>query len=155
MPPGAWTNWPGNVSADPAGVVHPRDEAEVSEIVAAASARGQRVRVVGAGHSFMPLCATDGILLCLDRMAGLVRADRERGRAVVRPGSSIGSLGDPLWDEGLCLHNQGDIDTQHITGAISTSTHGSGLALPSFSAAARAFRPACSPPCRRRWVCWA
>ncbi len=140
MAPGAWTNWPGNVSADPAEIVHPRDEAEVSEIVAAAAARGQGVRVVGAGHSFMPLCATDGILLCLDRMAGLVRADRERCRAVVRPGSSIGSLGDPLWDGGLCLHNQGDIDTQHIAGAISTSTHGSGTGLQSFSGTARGFR---------------
>lgn len=140
MAPGAWTNWPGNVSADPAEIIHPRDEAEVSEIVAAAAARGQGVRVVGAGHSFMPLCATDGILLCPDRMAGLVRADRERCRAVVRPGSSIGSLGDPLWDGGLCLHNQGDIDTQHITGAISTSTHGSGTRLQSFSGTARGFR---------------
>jgi FAD/FMN-containing dehydrogenase len=140
MAPGAWTNWPGNVSADPAEIIHPRDEPEVCEIVAGASARGQGVRVVGAGHSFMPLCATDGILLCLDRMAGLVRADPGRHRAVVRPGSTIGSLGDPLWAAGLCLHNQGDIDTQHITGAISTATHGSGLALPSFSATARAFR---------------
>jgi FAD/FMN-containing dehydrogenase len=53
MAPAAWTNWPGNVSANPAEIVHPQDEAEVSEIVAAATARGRGVRVVGAGHSFM------------------------------------------------------------------------------------------------------
>jgi len=140
MGPGTWTNWPGNISADPAEIVHPRDEAEVSEIVASATDRGLSVRVVGAGHSFMPLCATDGVLLCLEEMAGGIDADPVRRRAVVGPGSSIGSLGDPLWDAGLCLHNQGDIDTQHIAGAISTSTHGSGIREQSFSGSAMRFQ---------------
>jgi FAD-linked oxidoreductase len=137
---GAWTNWPGNVSADPVEIVHPRSEAEVGEIVAAAGRRGLAVRVVGAGHSFMPLCATDGVLLCLDRMTGLIATDPGRGRAFVGPGSTIGSLGDPLWDAGWCLRNQGDIDTQHIAGAVSTSTHGSGIWQQSFSGTARGFR---------------
>jgi FAD-linked oxidoreductase len=140
MAPATWTNWPGNVTANPAEIVHPQDEAEVSEIVAAATARGRGVRVVGAGHSFMPLCATNGVLLCLDKMAGVIDADPVHGWAVAGPGSSIGSLGDPLWDAGLCLHNQGDIDTQHIAGAISTSTHGSGLREQSFSGVARRLR---------------
>jgi FAD-linked oxidoreductase len=140
MATATWTNWPGNVTANPAEIVHPQDEAEVSEIVAAATARGRGVRVVGAGHSFMPLCATDGILLCLDKMAGIIDADPVPGRAVVGPGSSIGSLGDPLWDAGLCLYNQGDIDTQHVAGAISTSTHGSGVREQSFSGIARRLR---------------
>jgi FAD/FMN-containing dehydrogenase len=41
---------------------------------------------------------------------------------------------------GLCLKNQGDIDSQHIAGAMSTATHGSGIRQQCFSATARRFR---------------
>ena len=56
------------------------------------------------------------------------------------PGTTVGEFGDPLWAAGLALANQGDIDTQAIAGAIATGTHGSGNALPSFSASLRACR---------------
>jgi FAD/FMN-containing dehydrogenase len=39
-----------------------------------------------------------------------------------------------LWEKGLALANQGDIDTQAIAGAIATATHGSGRQLKNFSA---------------------
>jgi FAD/FMN-containing dehydrogenase len=49
-------------------------------------------------------------------------------------------LGDPLWDKGLALRNQGDIDSQRIAGAISTGTHGSGTEFGSFSSILRSCR---------------
>lgn len=135
-----WTNWAGNESCRPRQISYPRTEEEVSEIIAAAAGRGLPVRVVGAGHSFSTLCLTDGVLISLDRMSGIVRADRQARLVRARAGTRIRDFGDPLWDAGLCLKNQGDIDAQHIAGAISTATHGSGLRQQCFSATARRLR---------------
>jgi FAD-linked oxidoreductase len=106
----------------------------------AALAAAQGVRAVGAGHSFMPLCATDDVLLCLDQMEGdlIVAPDR---RSVSAPaGWSLKRLTAALWDEGLSLANQGDVNPQSIAGALATGTHGTGAKLGSLSTLARAFR---------------
>ena len=62
----AWRNWSGSVEAKPAALAHPRTLKELQGLVRQAA----KVRVVGSGHSFMPLCATDGLLLSLDHMGG-------------------------------------------------------------------------------------
>jgi FAD-linked oxidoreductase len=136
----SYANWAGNEQCRPQQIVRPADEAEVVEAVKAATRAGQRIRVTGAGHSFSAVCMTDGVLLDMDRMKGFVSTDAETRRATLLPGTRIRELGDPLWDAGLCLRNQGDIDAQHIAGAIATATHGSGLRLQSFSGAVRRFR---------------
>ncbi|MEX0667502.1 MAG: D-arabinono-1,4-lactone oxidase, partial [Acidimicrobiia bacterium] len=48
--------------------------------------------------------------------------------------TTIAEFGQPLWEQGLSLSNQGDIDAQAIAGAIATATHGSGRRFPNFSA---------------------
>ncbi len=101
--------------------------------VRAAAAAGQGVRVVATGHSFTPVHLTDGTLLDLDNLRGVLGIDAASGRARALPGTTIGDLGDPLWEAGLALANQGDIDTQCIAGAIGTATHGSGISLTSIS----------------------
>jgi FAD/FMN-containing dehydrogenase len=135
-----WVNWAGNIRAEPLHVLRPADEGEVSAAVQSARRAGQMVRVAGAGHSFTPLCTSDGVILSLDRMSGVVGVDTGRRRVRMLPGTPLRALGDPLWRAGLCLMNQGDIDAQHIAGAVATSTHGSGLRQQSFSATARRFR---------------
>jgi FAD/FMN-containing dehydrogenase len=134
-----WTNWVGNQSFA-ARVVAPASEDEVVEHVRAAIASGSGVRAAGAGHSFTPLIETTGTVLSGDRMRGVTAIDAERRLATMLPGTRIGELGEPLWEAGLALANQGDIDTQAIAGAVATGTHGSGLKLQSFSAALRACR---------------
>ena len=56
-----WKNWSGSVQAQPSRLASPRTEDELATIVRGAA----KVRVTGAGHSFMPLCATTGVLLNL------------------------------------------------------------------------------------------
>jgi FAD/FMN-containing dehydrogenase len=73
-------------------------------------------------------------------MVGILAADSTTHRVIALPGTPIRAFGGPLWDAGLCLKNQGDIDTQHIAGAIATATHGSGEAEQSFSATVRGLR---------------
>jgi FAD/FMN-containing dehydrogenase len=135
-----WSNWAGNQSCRPQEIAFPRTEDEVSEIIASATRRGLPIRVVGAGHSFTPICVTDGVQISLDRMSGIVHADPDSKLVRVRPGTRIREFGDPLWTMGLCLKNQGDIDSQNIAGAMSTATHGSGIGQQCFSATARRFR---------------
>jgi len=50
-------------------------------------------------------------------MQGLVSADLDRKRVVVRAGTWIGDIGGALKQIGLSLANQGDIDTQSTTGS--------------------------------------
>ncbi len=118
----------------------PASEREAVELVRSAIAAGESVRASGGGHSFTPVCLTDG-LLCESRgLAGVVGVDRERRRVRALPGTTVAAFGDRLWADGLALANQGDIDTQQIAGAVATGTHGSGIALGSFSSTLRGAR---------------
>src|SRR6476646_1407219 len=135
-----WTNWVGNQSFTPAELAAPASEDEVATLVADAAGRGLPVRVAGAGHSFTPVVATDGLLLDLRGLGGIRSIDASRRRVVVGPATTIGEFGEPLWAEGLALANQGDIIAQQIAGAVSTATHGSGLRLGSFSSGVRRLR---------------
>ena len=58
----------------------------------------------------------------------------------MRAGARIGDIGRALKDIGLSLANQGDIDTQAIAGALSTGTHGTGIALACLSSQAVGMR---------------
>jgi L-gulonolactone oxidase len=121
-----WTNWSGTVSID-VPVAAPATVSELGGLVAGAAERGQRVKPIGAGHSFTSIGATDGLQLRLDRLAGIVRADKDSGLVTVLAGTRLHTLNETLWDLGLSMTNLGDIDVQTISGAISTGTHGTGL----------------------------
>jgi FAD/FMN-containing dehydrogenase len=135
-----WTNWVGNQSFTPAFAAAPRDEEEVAGLVRAAAGRGARVRVAAAAHSFTPIVETDGLLLDLSAMRGVVGTDAGRKRARALPGTLIRDFYEPLWEAGLALRNQGDIDTQQIAGAVSTATHGSGTRYTSLAGVVRGVR---------------
>ena len=130
-----WRNWSGSVTAQPAAVEQPRTLVELQALVAGA----QRARVTGAGHSFMPLCETDGLLLHLADMEGEIVVGDDGVSAWVPAGWPIHRLTPALWELGLSLANQGDIDKQAIAGALSTGTHGTGVTLGSISTQAIAF----------------
>ena len=131
-----WRNWSGSVNARPERIARPRTEGELSRLVAEAS----QVRVVGAGHSFMPLCATDGLLLDLSDLEGELVVAPDRLTVDAPAGWSLARLTEALWAEGLSIMNQGDVNPQSLAGAISTGTHGTGQALGSLSTLARGFR---------------
>jgi FAD-linked oxidoreductase len=131
------TNWSGGVRFKPESCVKPSSE---RELVAALRDGSAPVRVVGAGHSFSPLIETQGTLISLDALTGVLSVDAEGLTATMRAGTRIHALGRPLLDAGVALINQGDIDRQAIGGAVGTGTHGTGVTLGSLSAELRAFR---------------
>ncbi len=100
-----------------------------------AAREGRGIRVVGAAHSHSPLVTTDDLLLDPSQLDGLVKADRMSREVRVRAGTRISALGAPLREAGVALHNQGDIDSQAIAGAVATGTHGTGITLRNLSSA--------------------
>ena len=139
-PTTVWSNWVGNQSFTPSFAAAPRDEEEVAALVRDASDRGCGVRVAGARHSFTPIVETDGLLLDLSNIRGVVGSDAQRKRATARAGTLVRDFYEPLWSSGLALKNQGDIDTQQIAGAVATATHGSGIRNTCFSGVVRGVR---------------
>jgi FAD-linked oxidoreductase len=131
-----WSNWSGSVAASPRLIARPRDAGALAALVGQAS----KVRVVGAGHSFMPLCETSDLLLNLSDYEGAIEIAADRKTVWAPAGWSLKRLTAALWAEGLSLINQGDIDPQSLAGAISTGTHGTGAELGSLSTQACGFR---------------
>jgi len=84
-----WTNWPGNLSSAPRDVAHPDTVDDLVRLITAASQAGRPVKVIGAGHSFNDIAATDGLLLHLDRLSGLIDVDHETGSVTVLGGTTI------------------------------------------------------------------
>ena len=124
-----WSNWSGNVTSGPQVIAMPDDDAAVAALVREAAAADREVRVVGTGHSFTPVAASDGLLLKLDRIASVTDVDAAAGTAWIGAGAKITAVGEPLRQGGLALANQGDIDVQAICGALATGTHGTGRTL--------------------------
>ncbi len=131
---GSWRNWAGNQRSRPARVERPTTEAEVVDVVRRAVADDLRVRVVGAAHSFTAMARTDDVLVSLDGLAGVVAFDDATGRVAVRAGTRLCDLNPQLDARGLAMPNLGDIAYQSVAGAISTSTHGTGLGFRSIAA---------------------
>lgn len=133
-----WSNWSGGVTCRPGQFVVPSTVDALSDLVRETATANGKLRVVGAGHSFTPVVATEHTLVSLARISGLAEVDREAGAATVLAGTTIRDLGGLLAKHGLALENQGDIDSQAIAGAVSTGTHGTGIAFGSISTQVRA-----------------
>lgn len=133
----AWSNWSGNVSCVPVSIEKPSSEEQLSTLLRESN---REVRVAGTGHSFTPLCATDGMLLSLENMHGILATDSQSCEATIWAGTPISQIGAPLLAVGLALQNQGDIDKQSLAGAIATGTHGTGLSLGNLSSQVTALR---------------
>lgn len=127
--PLTWTNWAGNQTASPVAIEQPRTEEELAAVVRFARRNGQTVKAVGTGHSFTDAACTTGRLVRLDQYAGIVSIDAAKAQVTVQAGMALTALNDLLDARGLAMANLGDIAYQTVSGAIATSTHGTGVTL--------------------------
>lgn len=134
-----WSNWAGNETAYPSLRAAPATEAELGSIMQSARAP---IRPVGAGHSFTALVPTDGTLLSLDRLSGVVRHDPEAVTATVRAGTKLSALGPALAAIGQEMPNLPDINKQTLAGALATATHGTGKGVKALHGEVTAMRVA-------------
>jgi FAD-linked oxidoreductase len=135
-----WKNWSGYVACPDAKVVVPDSREALARTLRDAARDGRPVRVAGAGHSFSPLVQTDGVIVSLDRLQGLIDVDVPGHRARVHAGTRLAALGAALAERGLAMENLGDINAQSIAGATSTGTHGTGIGFGNLATQIAAFR---------------
>lgn len=133
----AWENWSGWQKATPQNIAYPGSEAELAALIRNAAGP---VRAFGGGHSFSPVALSQGTMISLEQLNGIVSHDANALTATIRAGSRIASLGGPLKDIGQGLLNEADINMQSLGGAVSTATHGTGRQLQCYSATVRQLR---------------
>jgi FAD-linked oxidoreductase len=131
---GEWVNWAGDQSCRPDRIARPRNRKELAETIAAAAEAGKKVRVAGSGHSFTEAALTEGVMVRVEALGGVLDADPDSGLVRVGGGTVLADLNEELARLGLAMENLGDIDRQTISGAISTGTHGTGARLRNISA---------------------
>ncbi len=129
-----WVNWAGDQACRPAEIARPASREELAQAVAAAAAAGRKVSVAGSGHSFTEAAMTDGTMVRVEALRGVLDADPESALVKVGGGTVLADLNEELARLGLAMENLGDIDSQTIAGAISTGTHGTGARLRNISA---------------------
>jgi FAD-linked oxidoreductase len=134
-----WSNWAGNVECVAEHIFYPRTEAEIVEIIQLATKDKKRIRVVGEGHSFSPLIATDHFIISLKYMTGIIHIDKKNLLATAWAGTSINKANAELFKSGVAMINLGDIDVQSLGGATATGTHGTGTTFGNVSTEIVAF----------------
>jgi L-gulono-1,4-lactone dehydrogenase len=129
-----WRNWAGDQRCRPAELVRPRDREELAAAIGAAAEAGREVSVAGSGHSFTEAAMTNGTMIDIGALKGVIDADPASGLVKVGAGMVLADLNEELHRLGLAMENLGDIDRQTVAGAISTGTHGTGAKLRNISA---------------------
>lgn len=128
------TNWAGNVTFSARAHRHPASLAELRELVAG----HDRVKALGAGHSFNRVADTGGVLISLDAMPRVLETDPAAGTARVGAGLPLYEVCAALRSQGLALANLPSTAHFTVAGACATGTHGSGDAHGTLSSLVRA-----------------
>jgi FAD-linked oxidoreductase len=139
-----WRNWSGSVRCEPNHRASPISIEEVQSEVLRCTEEGERLRVVGAGHAFSPLCHSDENQMSLEHFQGVESTDLERRRVWVGAGTPLRDLGEALQERGLALATLADLDAHTIGGAISVGVHGSGLGVGNLSTQVTALKLVCA-----------
>ncbi len=126
-----WTNWAANHSCEASNYYEPETEEDICTIVSNAGSKGQRIRVVGSGHSFSPIALCEDVLISLKQFRKIISI--EGNLVTCQAGIFLHELYAALQAAGLSLPNFGVINKQTLAGAIATGTHGSGLKHKSLS----------------------
>jgi FAD/FMN-containing dehydrogenase len=122
-----WLNWSRVHAARPLAWESPRSNAEVADLLARARHAGQRVRPMGARHSWSPIARPEHVALDLENMRSVLAIDAAARTARVQGGIHLFELTAALDRVGLAMPILGSISAQTVAGATSTGTHGSSL----------------------------
>lgn len=131
-----WSNWSNNQQANAANIVYARSEDDIVATVSSA----REVRAFGGSHSFSGVVPTNGTLISVDAMNGVVSHDAATNTATVWAGTRLGQASYELAQRGQSMMNEPDINLQSIGGSLSTAVHGTGRQLQCISAYALGLR---------------
>ncbi|WP_462417484.1 D-arabinono-1,4-lactone oxidase [Kytococcus sp. Marseille-QA3725] len=135
--PTGFRTWSGSVEVPEAPRATADGVEEVVESVRSSVREGRPIHPAGSGHSFTGVAAPRrggtapaGRTLALTGLQGVVDDSRaDEGLLTLAAGTPLHALPGVLAPYGLALENMGDIDRQTLAGAVSTGTHGTGLAF--------------------------
>lgn len=118
------TNWAGNITYGASALHTPTSLDELQEIVR----RSRKLRALGSRHSFNRIADTDGDLVSMRGLAGVLDIDATNRTVTVEGGITYGQLCPVLDAAGFALHNLASLPHIGVVGACATATHGSGNA---------------------------
>jgi hypothetical protein len=132
-----WKNCVNLQVAHPLGYFKPTTLHEIIEIIKAAEHQNYKVKAVGSGHSFSDVALTRDYLIDTHGLNKVLPITKLSLKSATSPenlffmecGITIHALNAALDAKSKALHNMGAYTGQTIIGAISTSTHGSGITL--------------------------
>jgi L-gulonolactone oxidase len=127
MAPREWTNWSKVHAARPLVWESPRSVAEVVDLMGRATRAKQRVRPMGARHSWSPIAQPEHVAVDLENLRSVIQIDAGARTVRVQAGIHLHELTAALDRVGLAMPILGSISAQSIAGATSTGTHGSSL----------------------------
>ncbi len=76
-----WSNWSGKQTAYP-DFLQPKNVDELKKIVR----KHDKIRMVGAGHSFSPLATTDDVMVNLDHIQGVHQFNAQKQQCTLHAG---------------------------------------------------------------------
>ncbi|GAA2429675.1 FAD-binding protein [Streptomyces macrosporus] len=127
------TNWAGNVEFAARALHRPASVERLRELVTG----GDRVRVLGSGHSFNRIADTTGDLISLDDLPRAVEVDSASGTVRAGAATRFAELCRVLRRHGRALPNLPSTPHFTLAGAYATGTHGSGHTGGTLAAAVR------------------
>lgn len=139
--PRAWfSNWADTFHCRPERIFEPTTIEECRYIVELARRRGARLHPVGVGHSPSDLACTNGWLVRMGALKGLIKLDHDKRSASFYAGTILHDIHHELdsAQPPMAMPNIGSISDQTIGGLISTASHGSGVTFPVLSQHVRA-----------------
>ncbi|GAA5966192.1 hypothetical protein JCM3765_006081 [Sporobolomyces pararoseus] len=131
--PSVFTNWATTFRSQTQATFTPRSVDQVRWIVELARRLGKELRAAGAGHSPSDIVCTGGYVIDLKGVNQLIEVDEESKTFHAQGGIILRNLHPLLAKSNLALSSLGSISDQTLAGAISTSTHGSGVTFGSLS----------------------
>src|SRR3954454_10805222 len=120
---GAGVNWAGHHRYAALCLHRPTSGEQAQDLLA----RAAHVRVLGSRHSFNDIADSEE-LISLESLPDDVVIDRDAGTVSFAAGLRYGALVDSLAGAGVALHNLASLPHISVAGAVTTATHGSGIA---------------------------
>jgi alditol oxidase len=124
-------NWAGNIAFSARRFAEPASVEELQHEVASAA----KVRAVGSRHSFNRIADSPDTMISVRGIDANPVLDKQARTLTIGAGATYGEAARFLQTHGWALHNMGSLPHISIGGAISTGTHGSGIANGSLSTA--------------------
>jgi L-gulono-1,4-lactone dehydrogenase len=147
-----WVNTLGSVVVHPQLAFAPASVGELQDLILKAEQGGNQVRAVGSGHSFSDVAPTNDFLVYTHQLNKPLALDPSTLKLSARQlklfhteaGITLHDLNEFLNGQNQALSTMGSYDAQTLIGAISTGTHGTGLAPGAMSGMVRSIGLVCS-----------